>query len=180
LDPLRRRTLFAAQAPLAAQDFFLPEEPIVPPSMTVFRYLSSVLTVYGLDHPEHARLCTDLLEEFALLERYDFPFKDLSRGQRYKAGLVALLAVNPDLWLVDEPFASGMDPPGIEAFKRYVQDASKAGKTIIFSTQILDVAEQLATEIFALHEARLHVPGATAHEEVRVEKILQLLRQRGL
>jgi ABC-type multidrug transport system ATPase subunit len=53
-------------------------------------------------------------------------------------------------WLIDEPFASGMDPQGIAIFKRRARAAAAAGRTIMYSTQILEIAERFADRLIAI------------------------------
>jgi len=85
----------------------------------------------------------------------------LSRGQAYKAALAALLAVDAELLLLDEPFASGMDPNGITFLKREAPRAAAArGNTVVYSTQILDIAETLSDRllIIELGQVRYYAP----------------------
>jgi ABC-2 type transport system ATP-binding protein len=79
----------------------------------------------------------------------------LSRGQMYKTGLVAMIAVDRELWILDEPFASGMDPLGIDAFKRHARAAAARGHTIIYSTQILEVAEKFSDRVCVIHRGEI-------------------------
>jgi ABC-type multidrug transport system ATPase subunit len=73
----------------------------------------------------------------------------------YKAALAALIAVNPEVWLLDEPFASGMDPHGINMLKRYAREAITQGRTIIYSTQILEVVEKFSDKVCILHQGEV-------------------------
>ena len=84
------------------------------------------------------------------------PIKLLSRGQIYKANLVGFLAVDPELWLIDEPFASGMDPQGLNAFKKHIRDAVERGKTVIYTTQLLEIAERFADRLCIISQGRIH------------------------
>ncbi|MCB1224753.1 MAG: ABC transporter ATP-binding protein [Verrucomicrobiales bacterium] len=80
---------------------------------------------------------------------------NLSRGQRYKAALAALFAVNPELWLLDEPFASGMDPQGIAVFREKARAVARLqGRLVIYSTQLVEVACGFADEIIVLTDGR--------------------------
>jgi ABC-type multidrug transport system ATPase subunit len=85
----------------------------------------------------------------------DTPISKLSRGQAYKAALAALLAVDPDVLLLDEPFASGMDPNGITFLKHEVRAAAANNRTIIYSTQILDIAENLADRVLIIDRGQV-------------------------
>ena len=82
-------------------------------------------------------------------------FRRLSRGQVYKAVLAAFLAADPEVWLVDEPFASGMDPRGLNCFKEYAREAAARGHTIIFTTQIVEVAERFAQRVCVLDRGQI-------------------------
>jgi ABC-type multidrug transport system ATPase subunit len=56
---------------------------------------------------------------------------------------------------MDEPFASGMDPQGIDAFKRHAREAASRGRTILYSTQILDVAERFSERVCLIHQGEV-------------------------
>jgi ABC-type multidrug transport system ATPase subunit len=64
-----------------------------------------------------------------------------------------MIAVQPELWMLDEPFASGMDPRGLKVFPEEAALAAAGGATILFSSQILAAAEQIATHVLVLHDA---------------------------
>jgi ABC-type multidrug transport system ATPase subunit len=91
-----------------------------------------------------------LLRDFDLLPLALRRVQTLSRGQIYKTGLVAMIAADRDVWLLDEPFASGMDPHGIDMFKQHAREASRRGRTIIYTTQLLDIAERFSDRLCLL------------------------------
>ena len=97
----------------------------------------------------------ELLGQLDLLGIARWRFRQLSRGQIYKAVLAGFLAADPELWLVDEPFASGMDPRGLNCFKEYARDAARRGHTIIFTTQIIEVAERFSGRICVLDRGQI-------------------------
>jgi ABC-2 type transport system ATP-binding protein len=126
---------------------YLPDFPIAFPNNTVLRHIGMVLQLYGVDGSSGESRVMDLLRGFDLMPLIETPMAKLSRGQAYKAALSALLAADTELLLVDEPFASGMDPNGITFLKREARNSVKRGRTIIYSTQILDIAEKLSDRV---------------------------------
>ena len=74
-----------------------------------------------------ARARAELLRDFDMLPLALRPVASLSRGQSYKAALVAMFAADRELLLLDEPFASGIDPHAIDAFKRHARGGRPPG-----------------------------------------------------
>ena len=137
--------------------YFLPDFPFLFWEHDVIQHAGMFLRVYGVRAPEREASVLELLRDFDLLPLARRKLGTLSRGEIYKAGLVLLMAVDPELWLLDEPFASGMDPHGIGAFRRRAKQAAARGRTVIFSTQLLDLAERFADRICVLHRGELHL-----------------------
>jgi ABC-type multidrug transport system ATPase subunit len=164
---------------------FLPDFPVAFPQNTVLRHIGMVLRLYGADEAAVEPRVLELLRGFDLLPLIDTQMAKLSRGQAYKAALTALLAVSPELLLLDEPFASGMDPNGITFLKREARAAAARGHTVIYSTQILDIAETLSDRVLVIErgQARYYAPleelnGAVAGCEGGgvLERLFQQLR----
>jgi ABC-type multidrug transport system ATPase subunit len=145
--------------------YFLPDFPIVFTGESVLRHVGIFVRFYEAEKDGIEDRVLQLLTDFDLLPLANAPMFSLSRGQLYKAALVALLAADPEVWLLDEPFASGMDPHGINAFKRHARDAVAHGRTIIYSTQLVDLAERFSDRVCVIH-----------HGEVRAFDTLARLR----
>jgi len=134
---------------------FLPDFPTLFGGDSIVRNISIMLRLYERDEPGQEQVVIELLREFDLLPYARAPMNTLSRGQAYKGSLVGLIAADPDLWLLDEPFASGMDPHGINAFKKHARAAAQRGRTIIYSTQILDVAERFSDRVCVINGGKV-------------------------
>ena len=136
--------------------YTLPDFPFLFWDETILRNLALILGLYDADGGGAEERVLELLRDFDLLPLALRPVQTLSRGQAYKAGLVAMIAADRDIWLLDEPFASGMDPHGIDAFKRHARAAASRGRTVLYSTQLLDVAERFADRVCVIHKGEIH------------------------
>ena len=150
----------------------------------MIQHIGMVLRLHQADGPGIEEKVIELLVELDLLALADRPFESLSRGQRYKGALAAMMAVDPEVWLLDEPFASGMDPHGISSFKRQSREAAARGRTIIYSTQILDAAERFSDRVCIIYRGTMVAfdsvanlrDGSLPNEDV-LESIFELLRE---
>jgi len=131
---------------------FLPDFPYFVLAKTLLEHFSLIIRLYGRDASALTDKTMNLLREFDLLPFAARPLVELSRGQLYKGALIALILADPDLWLLDEPLASGMDPLGLRAFQKYARQAADRGSTILYSTQMLDVAERFSDHVAVLHD----------------------------
>jgi len=113
---------------------------------------------FGLDLPDGAEVAR-ILGQLNLFPLAGMPLGTMSRGQLYKSGLAALFVVDPELWILDEPMASGMDPMGIATFKKAAKEAAARGRTVLYTTQILEIAEKFSDRIAVLDHGGLRVNG---------------------
>jgi len=161
-EPFRRDRL-----DLRRRMHFLPDFPFLFPDQSVVRNVAIVLRLFEADGDGAEERVLALLGDFDMLPLALRRVGSLSRGQAYKAGLIAMMAADPEVWLLDEPLASGMDPHGIDAFKRHARDAAKRGRTILYSTQLLDVAERFSDRVCVIDNG-----------EIRAFDTLETLRER--
>lgn len=78
---------------------------------------------------------------------------ELSKGMQQKVQFITSVIHDPDLLILDEPF-SGLDPINVELLKEIVLDLKRAGKTIIFSTHQMEVAEKICDDICLLNRSK--------------------------
>ena len=158
---------------------FLPDFPVFFNHMMPLQHIGMALRLYEKDGPSAEDRVLELLRGFDLMPVAGTPMVALSRGQIYKVALTALIAANPELWLLDEPMASGMDALGLREFRERARTAAEAGATVIYTTQILAVAEQFSDEVIVLHHGRLHAHGpvASLHADGELESVLAGLRE---
>lgn len=134
---------------------FMPDVPVCYAAHHALRHIALMLKVYGIPADEELEeRIMKVLGDLDLLEIAEQPLGQLSRGQIYKATLAAHDAVRPDLWLLDEPFASGMDPQGNTTLKKLARKAAAEGRTVVYTTQILEIAETFADELVVIDRGR--------------------------
>ena len=159
---------------------FLPDFPMAFARMNVLEHIAMCVRLYERPEPDPANIAK-ILDQLNILALAGMPLGTMSRGQLYKAGLAGLLVIDPELWLLDEPLASGMDPMGIAYFKHESKAAAARGRTIVYTTQILDIAEKFSDRICVLDHGGLRLTGKAGElwggeEKKSLEQVLLNLR----
>ena len=129
---------------------YLPEERGLYRKMQVRRVLKFLAELKGVKGSEAERRIDEWMVRLSLKT----PEKDwglakideLSRGMQQKVQFIGTLLHDPDLVILDEPF-SGLDPINAQALKDTVVDLKRRGKTVIFSTHLMDNAERLCDSV---------------------------------
>ena len=155
---------------------YLPDFPLAFARMNVLQHVAMCTRFFEHPDPDPDKVA-QLLDQLSLLPLAGAPLSAMSRGQLYKSALAGLLLVDPELWIFDEPLASGMDPMGIAVFKREARLATRRGRTVVFTTQILEIAEKFADRICVLDHGglRLNRRMAEVRPEATEEKLEELL-----
>jgi ABC-2 type transport system ATP-binding protein len=132
---------------------YIPEERGLYRRMRVvdqLRFFAEIKNVRGKDVD---RRIDEWLERLKLSEWKYKRSMDLSKGMQQKVQFITSVIHDPDLLILDEPF-SGLDPINVELLKEIVLDLKRAGKTIIFSTHQMEVAEKICDDICLLNKSR--------------------------
>ncbi|HEV7860779.1 MAG TPA: ABC transporter ATP-binding protein [Pyrinomonadaceae bacterium] len=99
------------------------------------------------------------LERLKLSEWKNKRAMELSKGMQQKIQFIAAVMHDPDLLVLDEPF-SGLDPVSVELLKETVLELKAAGKTIIFSTHMMEMAEKICDDICLMNRSRKILGGS--------------------
>ncbi len=136
--------------PRAAEDLlrigYLPEERGLYRKMTVGDQLVFLGRLRGLSRRDADAATTLWLERVGLASWRRKKVEELSKGMQQKIQLVGTVLHEPDILILDEPF-SGLDPINQGLFKDLLADYRRGGRTVIFSTHIMEQAEKLCDEI---------------------------------
>ncbi len=125
---------------------YMPEERGLYQDITLERCLVYLGTLKGLSASETKERLRPYLERFDLAAHKDKKVKELSKGMQQKAQLIATLQHEPELIIIDEPFA-GLDPVNTRMVKELLQDLRHQGVTIMMSTHQMHQVEELCDRI---------------------------------
>jgi ABC-2 type transport system ATP-binding protein len=160
---------------------FVPESGAVFESLTGLEYLEMVAALYGIaEEPARARI-----RQFIAF--FDLGFDTLtdkllgaySKGMRRKVVITAALLHNPPLVFFDEPL-DGLDANAAVGFKALIQTLAREGKTIIYSSHILDVVERVCDRVIIIDKGKVLVDGrpdelVAAHSAGTLERLFTQL-----
>ncbi len=121
---------------------FLPEERGLYPKMRVLDVLVFLAETKGMDRRAARSKALEWLERMGLREWQLRKVSELSKGMQQKVQFISTLLHDPNLVILDEPFA-GLDPVNAEVMRETVLNLRRRGKTILFSTHIMEHAEKL-------------------------------------
>ncbi len=133
------------------------------PHRTVMENIAFPLEVQGVDRTTREQRAREIIEIVGLSGRNDYYPAELSGGQQQRVGIGRSLAVEPDIWFLDEPF-SALDPLiRKEMQDEFIRLQSMLNKTIVFITHDFDEAIKLADRIAIMYEGMI-VQLGTAEE----------------
>jgi len=132
---------------------YLPEERGLYRKMRVADQLRFFAELKDVRGKQVERKIDDWLARVKLSEWKNKRSMELSKGMQQKIQFITAVLHEPDLLILDEPF-SGLDPINVELLKEIVLDLKRAGKTIIFSTHQMEVAEKICDDICLLNKSR--------------------------
>ena len=137
---------------------YLPEERGLYKKMKVIDQLRFFGELKNLNGRSLIATIDHWLERVKLSEWRGKKASELSKGMQQKIQFIAAVMHNPDLIILDEPF-SGLDPINVELLKEIVLELKAEGKTIIFSTHQMEVAEKLCDDICLINRSRKVLDG---------------------
>lgn len=125
---------------------YLPEERGVYEKMKVLEQLVFLGELRGLARGEAQTRASGWLERLGLAEWSGKKIQELSKGMQQKVQFIGTVLHDPDMLILDEPF-SGLDPINQEVLEAIVREERERGKTILFSTHLMEQAERLCERV---------------------------------
>lgn len=154
---------------------YMPQERGLYPRMRVRDQVRYFGRLAGLSSGETAARTDYWLERLGLAERADALVQELSGGNQQRVQLAVSLVHDPDLLVLDEPFA-GLDPVAAETMRSIIAERSAEGASVLFSSHQLDVVEDLCEEVVIIAAGRLIASGRI--DDLRAASTTRWLRVR--
>ena len=137
---------------------YLPEERGLYRKMKVLDHLLFLADIKGVDRESARKRIGEWLDKLELRPWLNKKVDELSKGMQQKVQFIATIVHDPDVLILDEVF-SGLDPINAALVKEYLVDFRRRGKTILFSTHVLEQAEKLCDEICLMAKSKKILEG---------------------
>ena len=142
--------------PVAAkrQFAFVPDNPETVSRLKAIEYLNFIGDVYKISADIRKQRIENYCTKFGLKEVLNNKISSFSHGMKQKLFLIASLITDPQNWILDEPMV-GLDPEAAFIVKEIMRERATAGKTVFFSTHVMEVAEKLCDRIGIIKQGKL-------------------------
>lgn len=154
------------QEPLLAKTLlgYVPDVAVFYEKLTPVEFMDFIAELFEMDRARAASETDALFTKFALHEHARQRIENLSHGTRQRLAIASALLHDPKVFIIDEPMV-GLDPIHARTVKREIKERSQGGTTVLMSTHLLNIAEELADRIGIIHHGKLIALGTL--EELR-------------
>ena len=137
---------------------YVPETPTLYESLTPREFLNFVASVRGINEAKFKERAEKFCSAFSLTDNLDEPIGSLSFGTKQKVAVIGAMLHDPEILVLDEAM-NGLDPKISKILKTLLRDFSSRGKCVIFSTHIMEVAEDLCDRLAILYKGKIITEG---------------------
>ena len=165
------------QDPLSAKQSFgyVPDSPDMFLRLKGMEYLNFMADMYQVDSAVRQEKITTMGQTFEMTGALSSRIQSYSHGMRQKIIIMGALMHDPAVWILDEPL-TGLDPRSSFQLKEMMRQHADAGKCVLFSTHMLEVAEKLCDKIALINKGRIVFAGEleelkAMHNQLSLEEI---------
>lgn len=149
---------------------YISDDPELYEDMKAISFINFVCDMYDVSVGARQRNIERYAKMFGMENELNNTIRSFSHGMKQKIVLIAALAHEPKILVMDEPFV-GLDPKAIYDMKEVMRELAKNGGTIFFSTHILDVAEKLCDRVAIVKKGKIVKVGDM--KKIRGDKSLE-------
>lgn len=133
---------------------YVADNPDLYENMKAIDFINFICDMYEVSEDIRRENTLKYAKIFEIEDKLNDDISSFSHGMKQKIALIAALAHDPKVLIMDEPFV-GLDPKAVYDMKEIMRDMAKHGKTIFFSTHILDVAEKLCDRVAIIKDGTI-------------------------
>jgi len=133
---------------------YIPESPVIYDELTLEEHIEMTAMAYQLSREEAMRRAKPLLKVFRLENELKVFPSHFSKGMKQKVMIICAFIVDPELYIIDEPFL-GLDPLGIQSMLDLMVEKRNENRTVLMSTHILATAERYCDRFIILHKGEI-------------------------
>lgn len=137
---------------------YVPDNPDMFLRLKGIEYLNFMSDMYEVPSNIRNKRIEDLSKRLNLYDTLDDKIQSYSHGMRQKIVLIGALIHEPPIWILDEPM-TGLDPKASFILKEMMREHTNAGKTVFFSTHVLEVAEKICDKVAIINKGRILFSG---------------------
>lgn len=133
---------------------YVPDNPDMFLRLKGMEYLNFMADIYNVPGDLRKKRIQELAESFEIEAALNDQIQSYSHGMRQKIVIMGVLIHDPSVWILDEPM-TGLDPKSSFTLKEMMKTHAAAGKTVFFSTHVLEVAEKLCDRVAIINKGKL-------------------------
>lgn len=133
---------------------YIADNPDILIQLTGLEYLNFIADMYEVKEDARKEKIKVLAERFGMKDVLNTQMREYSHGMRQKLMVISALIHDPPAWILDEPM-TGLDPSAAFELKQMMREHAKAGNAVLFSTHVLEVAEQLCDRIIIINKGKI-------------------------
>ncbi|MEX6358852.1 ABC transporter ATP-binding protein EcsA [Staphylococcus cohnii] len=137
---------------------YIPEAPVIYDELTLQEHINMTAMAYNIDKEEAMKRANPLLKTFRLENELDIFPSHFSKGMKQKVMIICAFIVDPELYIIDEPFL-GLDPLGIQSMLDLMVEKKEENRTVLMSTHILATAEKYCDRFLIMDKGQIVVFG---------------------
>ena len=149
---------------------YVADNPDLYENMKAIDFINFICDMYEVSEDIRRENTLKYAKIFEIEDKLNDDISSFSHGMKQKIALIAALAHDPKVLIMDEPFV-GLDPKAVYDMKEIMRDMAKDGKTIFFSTHILDVAEKLCDRVAIIKDGTIVKVGKM--KDIKVDESLE-------
>lgn len=123
-------------------------------NLTAIEYLNFIADIYDIEQDVAEEKIGELAEYLEIKKDLNQRISTYSKGMKQKIMIIGSIIHSPDILILDEPF-NGLDPESVYKVKELLKSLTKKNKTVLFSTHILEIAENLSDIVLILHDKNI-------------------------